>query len=157
MRIVAARIDAHTAAVGLGFAAATAAPGANATAADSAGARVLARAAVFGIRGEIAAAVDGAAICHTDWAVRALAHAAPAFDGNESTLADLAARPTVVQIGQQIDAGAGVWAVSQPCLTRRGVGLRACGSPWAAARNGHRGRCGRSSCYGASAANGRSP
>ncbi len=104
MAVVAARIDADTAAVGLTLCAATAARGANATAANTAGAGVLAGAAVFGIGGEVAAAIDSAAIRDTDRAVRALADSAPALDGNELALANLAAGATVVHIGLEIDA-----------------------------------------------------
>jgi hypothetical protein len=61
---------------------------------------------MFGIGGEVAAAVSNAAILHTDRAVCPLADSAPALDGNEATLANLATRPTVAHIGLQIDAGA---------------------------------------------------
>ena len=121
MAVVAARIDADTVAVGLTLRAATAARGANATAADTAGAGVLAGAAVSGIGGEVAAAVDGAAILDTDRAVRALADSAAALDGNELALANLAARATVVHIGLEIDTDTA--AVGQAGLTGRGVAL----------------------------------
>ncbi|MDF3043701.1 MAG: hypothetical protein K0Q71_6407, partial [Thermomicrobiales bacterium] len=99
MTVVAAGIDADAAAVGLTFGAATTARGANATAANTAGAGVLAGAAVCGIGGEIAAAVDRSAVLNPDRAVRALADSAPTLDGNELTFSNLAARATVVHIG----------------------------------------------------------
>jgi hypothetical protein len=136
MAVIAARIDADTAAVGLTLRAATA-RGANATAANTAGAGVLAGPAVFRIGGEVAAAVDSAAILDTDRAVRALADPAPALDGDEFTLANLAARPTVVHVGLEIDADTA--AVSQTGLTGRSVALRRYSSR-TAARHGHRGQ-----------------
>jgi hypothetical protein len=106
MGVVAARIDADAATIALPLRAAIATGGANTTAANSAGTGLLTTSAVFGIGGEVAAAVDSTAILHTDRAVRPLADAAPALDGNEATLANLATRPTVVQIGLQIEAAA---------------------------------------------------
>jgi hypothetical protein len=104
--VVAARIDADTAAVALTLTAAITTRSADATAADAADAGLLTGSAVFGIGGEVAAAVDSAAILHADGAVCALADPAPAFDRDESALAQLAARSTVVQIGLEIDADA---------------------------------------------------
>jgi hypothetical protein len=77
---------------------------------------------VSGIGGEVAAAVRDAAILDTDRAVRALADAAAALNGNEPTLANLTARSTVIEVGLEIDAGTA--AVSQTGLTRRGIALR---------------------------------
>jgi hypothetical protein len=104
MAVVAARIDADTATVGLTLRAAIAARGAYATAANTTGAGMIAGSAMSGIGGEVAAAVDDAAILNTDRAVRALADAAPALDGNEAAFANLAAIPTVIHIGLEIDA-----------------------------------------------------
>ena len=140
MLIVAAGIDADTVAFGLALRAATAARDTNATIADATGAGVLTGSAMFGIGGEVAAAVSDAAILHTDRAVRALADAAPALDGNEATLANLATRATVAHIGLEIDAGAGARAIREPCLTGRGVGLRGRSTSRAAADDGHRGQ-----------------
>jgi hypothetical protein len=109
--VVAAGIDADTAAVGLTFGAATTIRGANAAAANAAGTGITAGPAVCGIRGEIAAAVDRAAKLDPDRAVRPLADAAAALDRHELTLANLATRTTVVHIGLKIDAGANVRAV----------------------------------------------
>jgi hypothetical protein len=106
MLVVAARVDADSAAVSLTRGAATATRGTNAAAADAAGARLLTDSTVMRIRGEVAAAVDSAAILDTDRAVCTLADAVSAFDWNEATLAHLAARPTVIEIGLEIDAGA---------------------------------------------------
>ena len=139
MLVVAARIDADTTAVGLTLRAA-ATRGAYATAANTAGTGLLARPAMFGIGGEVAAAVDGAAIRHTDGAIRTLADSAPALDGNEITLANLAARPTVVQVGLEIDAGAGPGQSGEPCLTGRGIALCGRSTSRAAARDCHRGQ-----------------
>jgi hypothetical protein len=99
MGIVAARIDADAAAIGLTLRAARATRGANTTVANTAGTGLLTAAAVFGIRGEVAAAVSNAAILNTDGAVGPLADAAPALDRDQTALADLTAGPTVVQIG----------------------------------------------------------
>jgi hypothetical protein len=106
MGIVAARIDADAAAIGLTLPAGRATFGANTIAANSAGTGCLTAAAVFGIGGEVTTAVDSAAILHTDGAVRPLADAAAALDSDQTALADLAAGPAVVQIGLKIDAGA---------------------------------------------------
>jgi hypothetical protein len=106
MGIVAARIDADAAAIGLALRAGRATLGANTIIANSAGTGLLTAAAVLGIGGEVAAAVDRAAILHTDGAVRPLADATPAFDRDQTALADLATGPTVVQIGLKIDADA---------------------------------------------------
>ena len=133
MAIVATGIDADAVAFGLTLRAATAAHGADATAADTAGAGIGAGSAVRGIGGEVAAAVDSAAILDTDGAVGALADSAAALDGNELTLADFAARPTVVHIRLEIDADTA--AVGEPRRTGR---LRRSTSR-AAARDGHRG------------------
>jgi hypothetical protein len=105
MLVVAARVDADAAAVSLTRGAA-ATRGAHTAAANTAGAGLLTASAVFGIRGEVAAAVDSAAILHTDGAVCALADPTPALDRNKPAFAHLAARPTVVQIGLDIDADA---------------------------------------------------
>jgi hypothetical protein len=137
MTVVAARIDADTAAVGLAHRAATAARGANPTAANTAGAGIRAGPAVFGIGGEIAAAILDAAILDTDWAVCALADSAPALDGNEPALANLPARSTIVHIGLEIDADTA--AIGQTGLTGRGIALRGSTSR-AASRDGHRGQ-----------------
>jgi hypothetical protein len=59
---------------------------------------------VGGVGGEIAAAVDRAAILDSYRAVRALADAAAALDRNKLTLANLAAGSAVVHIGLKIDA-----------------------------------------------------
>jgi hypothetical protein len=134
MTVVAAGIDADTAAVGLTLRAA-AAICANATAANTTGAGVLAGPAVSGIGGEVATAVDGAAIRDTDRAVRALADSTPALDGNEIALAYLAAGATVVHIGLEIDTDAA--AVGQAGFTGRGVALGRSTSR-AAPRDGHR-------------------
>jgi len=137
MTVVTARIDADAAAVGLTLRAGTAG-GANATAADTAGAWIGAGPAVFRIGGEVAAAVSDTAILHTDGAVCPLADPAPALDGNEPTLADLAARTAVVHIRLEIDAGAAT--VGEPRLAGRGVALRGQGTPRAAADDSHRGQ-----------------
>jgi hypothetical protein len=92
---------------------------------------------VSGIGGEVAAAVDSAAILDPDRAVRALADAAPALDGNKLTLANLAARATVVHIGLEIDTDTA--AIGQAGLTGRGVALGR-STPRAASRDGHRGQ-----------------
>ena len=100
-------------------------------------------AAVSGIGGEVAAAVDGAAILDTDRAVRALADAAAALDGNEPTLANLAARATVVHIRLEIDADTA--AVGQTGLTGQGVALPAARPgrlPRRSSRPGARAPCG---------------
>ena len=123
MAVVAARIDADAAAVGLTLGAQPPPPVAQTPPPQTPLAQAFcAGAAVLRIGGEIAAAVDRAAIRHTDRAVRALADSAAALDGDELTLADLAARPTVVHIGLEIDADTA--AVGQPGLTGRGVALR---------------------------------
>jgi len=121
MGVIAARIDADAATIGLTLGAGTAG-GANTTAANSTGAGGLAGAAVFGIGGEVAAAVGSAAILHTDGAVCALADPTPALDRDEITRAHLAARPAVVHVRQEVDADAA--AVGKPGLTHRGVALR---------------------------------
>jgi len=59
---------------------------------------------MLGIRREVATTIDRAAVLDPDRAGGALADAAPALDGDEATLANLAARSTVVQIGLEIDA-----------------------------------------------------
>jgi hypothetical protein len=97
MLIVAARVDADATAVSLTLRATTV-RGANTSSANATGARLLTAAAMFGIGGEVTAAVDGAAILDPYRAVRALADTAPALDGNELTLAHLAARSTVIHI-----------------------------------------------------------
>jgi len=89
------------------------------------------------IGGEVSAAVDRAAILDPYRAVRALADSAPALDGNEAALANLAARPTVVHIGLEIDADSS--AVGQTGPTGRGVALRR-STPRAASGDGHRGQ-----------------
>jgi len=137
MAVVAAGIDADTVAFGLTLRAATPTGGANATAADTAGAGIRAGSAVFRIGGEVAATIRDTAILDADRTVRALAHSAPALDGNESTLANLAARSTVVHIGLEIDADTA--AVGQTVLTGRSVALCRSTSR-AAARDGHRGQ-----------------
>jgi len=119
--VVAARIDADTAAVGLTVRAATTVRGANATVANTADAGVLTGPAMPRIGAEIAAAVDRAAILDPDRAVRALADSAPTLHGNELTLANLAARATVVHIGLEIDTDTA--AIGQAGPTRRGVAL----------------------------------
>jgi hypothetical protein len=138
MLVVAARVDADAAATGLALRATTATSGTNPAAANAAGARLLTGSAVFGIGGEVAAAVDSAAILDTNGAVCALADPAPALDRNEVTLAHLAARATVVQIGLEIDADAG--AVGKPRLTCRSVALRGGNTSRAAADDGHGGQ-----------------
>jgi hypothetical protein len=137
MAVVAARIDADATAVGLARRAGTAVRGAHATAANSASAGIRASPAVFGIGGEIAAAVLDAAILDTDWAISALADPAPTLDRNETALANLAARPTIVHIGLEIDADTA--AIGQTGLTGRSVALRRY-TARAAARHGHRGQ-----------------
>jgi hypothetical protein len=92
---------------------------------------------VSGIGGEIAAAIDSAAKGDTDRAVRALADSAPALDGNEFTLAYLAAGATVVHVGLEIDADTA--AVGQAGLTGRGLALRRSTSG-TTSRDGHRGQ-----------------
>jgi hypothetical protein len=136
MAVVAARIDADTVAVGLTLRAASA-RSANATAANTAGAGVLTGAAVFGIGGEVAAAVDGAAKGDTNRAVCALADSAAALDGNELTLTNLAAGATVVHIRLEIDTDTA--AVGEAGLTGQGVALGRSTSR-AASRDGHRGQ-----------------
>jgi hypothetical protein len=106
MGIVAARIDADAATISLTLRAAIATVGANTTVANSAGTGLLTAAAVLGIGGEVAAAVDSTAILHPDGAVGTLTDATPALDRNQTALADLATGPTVVQIGLKIDADA---------------------------------------------------
>jgi hypothetical protein len=106
MGIVTARIDADAATIGLTLGAGTAG-GANTAAANSTGARLLTASTVFGIGREVAAAVHSPAILDTDGAVRALADPAPALDRDEATLAHLAARSAVVQVGLEVDADAG--------------------------------------------------
>jgi len=90
---------------------------------------------MLGIGREVATTIDRAAVLDPDRAGGALADAAPALDGDEATLANLAARSTVVQIGLEIDADP--TAVGQSALTGRSVGLcrRAART---ASRNGHR-------------------
>jgi len=92
---------------------------------------------VSGIGGEIAAAIDSAAKGDTDRAVRALADSAPALDGNELTLAYLAAGATVVHIGLEIDTD--TTAVGQAGPTGRGVALGR-GTSRATCRDSHRGQ-----------------
>jgi hypothetical protein len=92
---------------------------------------------VFRIGGEVTAAVLDAAILDTDRAVRALADSAPALDRNETALANLAARSTIVHIGLEIDADSST--VGQTGVTGRSVALRRYTSR-AAARHGHRGQ-----------------
>jgi hypothetical protein len=93
---------------------------------------------MLGIGGEVAAAVDSAAVLHPDRAVCPLADATPAFDGNELTLANLATRSTVVHVGLEIDADAA--AVGQTLFTGRGIALGAHGTSRAAAGYGHGGQ-----------------
>jgi hypothetical protein len=121
MAVVAAGIDADTAAVGLTVRAATTVRGANAAGANTAGTGVLAGPAVPRIGAEIAAAVDSAAVLDPNRAVRALADSAPTLDGNELTLAHLAARATVVHIGLEIDTDTA--AIGQAGPTGRSVSL----------------------------------
>jgi hypothetical protein len=104
--IVATRVDADTTAIDLILRAVAADWGAHATVADAAGTGIGAGSAVCGIRGEIAAAVDRAAILDPYRAVGALTDTTPALDGHELTFANLAARSTIVHIGQKIHAGA---------------------------------------------------
>ena len=138
MLIVAAGIDANTAAVGLTLCAATAVRSTNAGAADTAGTGVLTGAAMCGIGGEVAAAVDGTAILDPYGAVRPLADSAPALDRDEVALAHLAARPAIVHVRLEIDAGTA--AVGQAVLTGRSVTLRGGGTSLPAAGDGHGGQ-----------------
>jgi len=136
MGIVAARIDADTVTFGLPLRAATATGAADAATTNTTSTWILAGTTVSGIRGEVAATVDSAAVLHTDGAGCTLADSAPALDGNETALADLAACPTVVQIGLEIDADSG--AVGLPRLTGGDVALRSQCPSGAAAGESHR-------------------
>jgi hypothetical protein len=109
MGIVAARIDADTVTFGLTLRTATAAGAADAATTNTTSTWILAGTAMSGIRGEVPATVDSAAVLHTNGAVCTLADSAPTLDGNETALADLAAGPAVVHVGLQIDAGAGAF------------------------------------------------
>jgi hypothetical protein len=109
MGIVAARIDADTVTFGLTLRTASAAGAANAATTNTTSTWILAGTAMSGIRGEVPATVDSAAVLHTNGAVCTLADSAPTLDGNETALADLAAGPAVVHVGLQIDAGAGAF------------------------------------------------
>jgi hypothetical protein len=97
MAVVTAGIDADTAAVSLSLGAAST-RGANATAANAASTGISTGSAVSRIGGEVTATIHRAAVLDTDRAVRALADAAAALDGNEIAFAHLAARATVVQV-----------------------------------------------------------
>ena len=105
MGIVAARIDADTVTFGLTLLTASTAGAADPATTNTISTWFLAGTAMSGIRGEVPATVDSATVLHTNGAICTLADSAPALDGNETALADLAARPTVVHVGLQIDAG----------------------------------------------------
>jgi hypothetical protein len=136
MGIVAARIDADTVTFGLTLRTASAGA-ADAATTNTTSTWILTGTAMSGIRGEVTATVDSAAVLHTNGAVCTLADSAPALDGNETALADLAAGPAVVHVGLQIDAGTG--AVGEPRLTGRGFALRGQSMSRAAAGDSHRG------------------
>lgn len=79
---------------------------ADASRAGICGADILAGAAMKGIRAEIPAAIDCAAVGDANWAICPLADAAATFHRHQVALADRAAGPAIVLIGQEIDAGA---------------------------------------------------
>ncbi|HEX5992125.1 MAG TPA: hypothetical protein VFY70_06110 [Thermomicrobiales bacterium] len=137
MLIVTAGVDADAAAVSL-TRRATIARSANASSANAAGTRLLTAAAMCGIRGEVAAAVDRAAVLDPYRAVCPLADSAPALDRDEVALAHLAARPAIVHIRLEIDADTA--AVGQSVLTGRSVSLRGGGTSLPAAGDGHGGQ-----------------
>lgn len=104
MLVVAAGGDAFAVALDLAFGAGAPRRDAGAARADTAGARVAAGAAVGRVGGQIAAAVDRAAVFDTDRAARPDALAATALHRDEAALADGSAGSAVVQIRLHIDA-----------------------------------------------------